>query len=443
MKNIYGTFIALTLATAACFKAKAQTPVTDKKDNFMETMFGYATTIESSANAEKTITFEEAQKQMQTAPSLFNESEDTVYATSALVEHPSFEEDSLDSAQPEKAEIIAPDVKAADNVTPWETTPEGMELIQTWLQLQRENNNYNQLTATDIATLQKIDATSHRVCALETGLQNYVMDGEDMLRANTDSMGVELARSAEREANGPGGKCYRWVKYILMGTNPIAYMEGDLACEGAEWLRKCPNVVEVKTEFEHMDKIVPGAVTVFGRGPGAYAGHILISGAGDRKKLKEYETPQGKEYWYSPARDISDKNRNANITGNRGTKGHYAPKPQVFLTKNSTVAGLTVLKVGYQYTRENSSQIFLSVQDVYNSILKINMKSAEIAAGKIIEARKNIPGFVQAENQTAYHQYPVSRARSPQVKGKTSTKKKTRTTKFSQNRAPRSRIGRT
>jgi hypothetical protein len=443
MKNIYGTFIALTLATAATFKAKAQTSVLEKKDNFMETIYGNDAVAKSTtATEEKTITFEEAQKQQKPELYFATEEEDTFGITSAWVEHPAFEEDSTDKDPFVVVDVIAPEVKAADNDTPWETTTEGADMVQTWQRIQRENGNHNALTPEDIANLQKIHLTSHRVCALEAGLKNYVMDAEDMLRAKTDSMGVELERSAVKEANGPGGQCYSWVKHILMGTKPIAYMEGTFACEGAEWLRKCPNVVELTTTFDNMDKVIPGAVTVFGRGPGAYAGHIFITGSGNRNLLKEYEAPSGKKYWYSPARDVSDKNRNANITGNRGNKGHYAAKPQVFFTKNSTLASTTVLKIGYQYTRENSSHMFLTTQDVYNSILRINMKSAELAAGKIMEAQGNVDGFVRAENQTAYHQYPNPRVNNPRSKGKIS-KKKGQTKRYAQQTTIRGRIGRT
>ena len=432
MKNIYGTFIALTLASAACFKAKAQNPDLGKTNNFMETLYGdeAATATESETEAateEKTITFEEAQQQADAGPAYFAaEEEDTFGVTSAWVEHPAFEEDSTDKDPFVVVDVIAPEVKAADNDTPWETTMEGADMVQTWQRIQRENGNHNALTPEDIANLQKIHLTSHRVCALEAGLKNYVMDAEDMLRAKTDSMGVELERSAVKEANGPGGQCYSWVKHILMGTKPIAYMEGTFACEGADWLRKCPNMVEIKTTFDNMDKVIPGAVAVFGRGPGAYAGHILITGSGNRNLLKEYEAPTGKKYWYSPARDVSDKNRNANITGNRGSRGHYAAKPQVFFTKNSTVASSTILKIGYQYTRENSSHMFLTTQDVYDSILRINMKSAELAAGKIMDAQGSIDGFVRAENQTAYHQYPNPRAKNPRSKGKRKTQTQTK-----------------
>ena len=443
MKNIYGTFIALTLATAACFKAKAQTSVLEKKDNFMETLSNKGAAAESTMK-KNTITYSEAQKQSEISSSYFAEKEEDISGvTSALVEHPNFEkEDSADKDPFVTLNVIAPDVKAADNDTPWEITPEGTEMVQTWQRIQRENGNHNTLTVEDIINLQKIHLTSHRVCALEAGLKNYVMDAEDMLLAKTDSMGVELERSAVMEANGPGGQCYSWVKDILMGMKPIAYMEGTFACEGAKWLRKCPNVVELTTTFDNMDKVIPGAVTVFGRGPGAYAGHIFITGSGNRNLLKEYKTPDGKKYWYSPARDVSDKNRSANITGNRGSRGHYAKRPQVFFTKNSTVSSSTVLKIGYQYAKENSSHLFLTTKDVYNSILKINTKSAELAASKIIEAQGSVEGFVKAEKQTAYHRYPNLRAHNPRSKGRIS-KKKEQTKRLVQQTTIRGRVGRT
>ncbi|MBR1825040.1 MAG: hypothetical protein IJ770_00435 [Alphaproteobacteria bacterium] len=439
----YKAFLALTLATAACWRAKAQNSGVMQRDNFVETVNN--TPTEPATN---TIPFDAARAVGTSSLPPFLENGDSMCVTSALVERPNIEEDSIPSGAPTtgtktNAQLIAPEVLDSDNKTPWETTAEGMEILQTWQRLQRENGNYTSITAQDVVNLQKINNTSHRVCALEAGLQSYEMDGEDMLRANTDSMGVELEKSAVREANGPGERCYRWVKHIVMGTNPIAYLEGSLAREGAAGLQKSPNLVGTITSFEHMDKLVPGAIIVFGSGPGARAGHILISGAGKRDLLKSYETEWGKKYWYSPARDVSDKNRSANVTGNRGSRGHYAPKPQVFFTKNSTVAGVTMLKIGYQYTKENTSLLFISTQDVYNSILRINMHSAEMAANKIIEAQQTVNGFVRAENQTAYHQYPNPRVSSPRTIGRASTKKKAQTRRAVQQRTSRGHTGRT
>ncbi|MBR6356005.1 MAG: hypothetical protein IKR92_04025 [Alphaproteobacteria bacterium] len=429
----YKTLLALTLATAACFRVKAQNTDSEKKQNLQEVTNTRDKSV--SASNEGSISFFDARKNYDPSSSAYLETEDTSHVTSAWVEHPSFEEEvKMPDIKP-KSQLIAPNVLAKDNVTPWENTPEGIELMQTWIRLQQENGNYNELKPEDVQNLQKISNTSHRFCALEAGLKNYEMDGEDMLRANTDSIGVELEKAAGKEATGSGSFCYRWMKHILMGLIPIAYMEGDYAREAAEWLEKCPNVVGTRTTFIQMDKLVPGAVAVFGKGPGAEAGHILISGAGDRKMLKEYETEWGQKYWYSPARDISDKIRPANVTGNRGKNGHYAPKPKVFFTKNSMVSDVTILKVGYQYTRENSSQMFINTQDVYNSILKINTKSAELAANKIIEAQKEVDGFVKAENQTAYHKYPSLRAEKPRASNRKLSKRKTSTRRTAHNRS--------
>lgn len=239
------------------------------------------------------------------------------------------------------------------------------------------------------------------------------MDGEDMLLANTDSLGLELEKSAKMEANGPGRKCYSWIKHILSGTNPIAWLEGQSAYEAEKWLDECPNVVGVKSTYEHMNKIVPGGIAIFGRGFGAPDGHILIGGKGPLELVKEYVTDFGKKYLYNPARDISDKNRNANTTGKRGKKGHYAKNPKIYFTKNSTVSNQTILKVGYKYAKDYMSKMFITPRDVYNAILQINDKSAEQMAQKILNEKNKVDGFVEAKNQTAYHGYPAPRAKNP------------------------------
>ncbi len=344
--------------------------------------------------------------------------------TSALVEHPNIEEDL--PKEPEKinvssdnfAEVMFAQINNEEKADkeekiPWEKTSVGTEMVETWIRMQESQGVHNPIMPTDIEYLRKINETNHKVEALAVGLNDYVMDGEDMLRANADSLSLALEKSAKLEANGSGGDCYKWVKHVLCGTNPIAFLEGKPAWMGADGLRKSPNVVATHTTYEHMDKLIPGGIGVFGRGWGASNGHILIGGKGRQDLIKHHVTSLGKEYWYNPARDISDVDRNANTSGRRGSSGRYAPKPEIFLTKGSTVAGVTILKVGYNYAKKHISKMYITPHDVYNAVLQINNKSAEQTAQKIIAEKARVNGFVEAKGKTAYHGYPAPRVENP------------------------------
>lgn len=340
---------------------------------------------------------------------------DTTKVTSALVINPQAQNDSatdIKMLNPKKLEELQ-----------WQETPDGKMMVQAWQRLRLENGFFEEVSPQDIENLQQISRMDRRIVSFAEGLSDYEFDGEDMLLANADSMSIELERSARREANGNGGECYKWVKHILMGTNPLALLEGEHAQQGAQGLRESPNFVEIKTEFEHMDKIVPGGVAVFGRGPGAFSGHILIGGAGPRDVVKEYTAPNGKKYQYRPAKDISDKYRNANTTGNRGSVGKYAPKPQIFLTKNTTLGLPTLLKVGVNYLKKHTGKIFFDALDVQNALDSIFALSWHKQADKITKAQQSVKGFMPAENQTAYNQYPAPRLAKPIPKRKVSGRK--------------------
>lgn len=344
---------------------------------------------------------------------------DSVCLTSALAKSPVMEEnaDTIKTVSDENfTEVMLGQKNKSKNedvAMPWEQTQVGKDMITTWKNLQKNSGGYGELTSDDIENLRKITETSHYTGALSEGFKNYIMDGEDMLLANTDSLGLELEKSAKIEANGPGQRCYSWIKHILSGTNPIAWLEGQSAYEAEKWLDECPNVVGVKSTYEHMNKIVPGGIAVFGKGFGAPDGHILIGGKGPLELVKEYVTDFGKKYLYNPARDISDKNRNANTTGKRGKKGHYAKNPKIYFTKNSTVSNQTLLKVGYKYAKDYMSKMFITPRDVYNAILQINDKSAEQMAQKILNEKNKVDGFVEATNKMAYHEYPAPRVVNP------------------------------
>lgn len=88
MKFGYKTFIALTLATAACFRTKAQNQDADRADNFMETIDDYQPTeLEDSS----TISFEEAQKLQDVAPQPVEDSDsaalEKIYQSVLEIEH--------------------------------------------------------------------------------------------------------------------------------------------------------------------------------------------------------------------------------------------------------------------------------------------------------------------------------------------------------------------
>lgn len=79
----YKTFIALTLATAACFRIKAQNTELQNTDNFMETIDPRTPT----ADADTTITFEEAQKLQTVAESPEMEENDSIYQSISDIEY--------------------------------------------------------------------------------------------------------------------------------------------------------------------------------------------------------------------------------------------------------------------------------------------------------------------------------------------------------------------
>ena len=200
----------------------------------------------------------------------FKENQDTVKITSALVVSPENKNDSVPT-------INIPVFSNAQNKA-WKDTDEGKSVLEIWQKLVADNVNLKETENNQTEQLQQICQMDRRVVSLAAGLQDYEMDGEDMLLANADSMSVELEKSARREATGVGGECYKWVKHILMGMNPLALLEGTHACEGASGLRASPNFVELQTEFEHMDKIIPGGVAVFGRGSRGFSRGIAIDG---------------------------------------------------------------------------------------------------------------------------------------------------------------------
>lgn len=106
-------------------------------------------------------------------------------------------------------------------------------------------------------------------------------------------MGQRLASFAERNANGPGGRCYQWVADALdrEGVN----LSGMSAYMAADQLARNPKFREVQVPAEQLDKLPAGAVVVWNKGGGRRHGHISIA-LGDGREASDRVLPQIKNY---------------------------------------------------------------------------------------------------------------------------------------------------
>ena len=179
MNNAYKTFIALTLATATCFRTKAQNVGNQWTDNFEETLKPANSGAESEVfNLSEHL----PSAQEQTDPS-FLKPDKVQGITSALVEHPQFEEDSIVdgiAVVNKDAPVIAPEIMVEGTVIPWEITTEGHEIIQTWLRLQHDNGVYNELTPEDVynsilkINMQSAEMAAQKIIAAQNSVQGFV-----------------------------------------------------------------------------------------------------------------------------------------------------------------------------------------------------------------------------------------------------------------------------
>ena len=103
--------------------------------------------------------------------------------------------------------------------------------------------------------------------------------------------GAALAKDAERNANGPGGYCFKWVRQALERAG-VKGVGGASAYMAADQLAKNPKFREVRVAPSDLPKLPAGAVVVWDRGgsgassAGKRHGHISIS-LGDGREVSD------------------------------------------------------------------------------------------------------------------------------------------------------------
>ena len=98
------------------------------------------------------------------------------------------------------------------------------------------------------------------------------------------AFGKKLAVDAERNANGPGGYCFKWVSQALRRHGVST--SGASAYMAADQLAKNDKFKEVKVSPSDFKKLPPGAVVVWNKGPGHPHGHISIA-LGDGREASD------------------------------------------------------------------------------------------------------------------------------------------------------------
>lgn len=103
--------------------------------------------------------------------------------------------------------------------------------------------------------------------------------------------GAALAKDAEKNANGPGGYCFKWVRQALERAG-VKGVGGASAYMAADQLAKNPKFREIKVSPKDLPKLPAGAVVVWDRGgsgassAGKIHGHISIS-LGDGREVSD------------------------------------------------------------------------------------------------------------------------------------------------------------
>jgi hypothetical protein len=87
--------------------------------------------------------------------------------------------------------------------------------------------------------------------------------------------GQKLAADAGRNANGPGGYCYKWVAQALARHGVSVH--GASAYMAADQLAKSDKFREIKVDPKDLPKLPAGAVVVWNKGSGHPHGHISIA----------------------------------------------------------------------------------------------------------------------------------------------------------------------
>jgi len=106
--------------------------------------------------------------------------------------------------------------------------------------------------------------------------------------------GKALAADAGKNANGPGGYCYKWVAQALARHGVSVH--GASAYMAADQLAKSDKFREVKIDPKDFKKLPAGAVVVWDKGNGHEHGHISIAlgnGKEASDKLRDQITNYG------------------------------------------------------------------------------------------------------------------------------------------------------
>ncbi len=96
--------------------------------------------------------------------------------------------------------------------------------------------------------------------------------------------GTSLAKDAEKNANGPGGYCFKWVAQALRRHGVST--SGASAYMAADQLAKNPKFKEVQVQPADLKKLPAGAVVVWNKGQGHEHGHISIA-LGDGREASD------------------------------------------------------------------------------------------------------------------------------------------------------------
>ncbi len=103
------------------------------------------------------------------------------------------------------------------------------------------------------------------------------------IQGGTD-FGRKLAQDAAKNANGPGGWCFKWVSNSLRRHG--VETSGASAYMAADQLARNDKFREVKIDPKEFNKLPPGAVVVWNKGPGKPHGHISIA-LGDGREASD------------------------------------------------------------------------------------------------------------------------------------------------------------
>lgn len=297
----------------------------------------------------------------------------------------------------------------------WLKTQEGKEMLEAY---QNALATYGDTVTTELTDVSEIEALRElskmpsTIAAVTGGNTDYEFDAEDLLSMKSDSMALVLSKDAVSHWITPdnieGGFCAHAYSGLINehglgegifqpGTNGLAY-----AAQAADLELESPNFVKAKLcDWKDTDKIPEGVGCATKEGTTLY-GHIWTSAPNSEGKTKTC-TIRGKEVSYTVMRDISDKNRDANTSGNRGSSGQQYGDGVLIIPAGSTISKTTQMKM---YVREikneyiNNSYVLkpdIELSDIHISI------TPKMLLEKAREAKKMAFANYNGLNQNGDH----------------------------------------